>query len=314
MSNLACQSAKNVFSESRDSELVPSLAKSPAERSVAIEELRRRGPEAIPTILVGLGSNDNNIRLGCIELLGRVGNEKAFSALGNLAGDPSSDVRSEAVRWLLFSYRGDPYATEQVKRFSSADIGRAFQSSSFRIREMAVVALREKSPSSLQELKIAASASEPGIRALVVTGLAEYPILQVKGLIRAGIEDESDFVRVGTLRALEQRFREFKKNHGEAARKQLLGAVRDLLVGSLEYPNPEVKVEAAFALGASGDSSVLGPLRGAVRRGKGVVRRAALDAIYQIDTNVGDEELLHLERSRNVEDLDLANEVRNQRK
>ena len=187
----------------------------------AAKALAEIGPEAVPALLIAMHTSSPSRRLGAVEALGRIGDERGIEQLSRiLHQDPISEIRWAAAIALgsTLSKETIPALVKALEdhdryvRMGAADalvrIGWEPELDADRIRLLIAhqdwEALNTLGPAAAPSLRIAARANDPASREKIVTLLAQAGDTSAAGIVRDCIRDPDPRIRWrGVLSAMD---------------------------------------------------------------------------------------------------------------
>ena len=227
-------------------------------RTSATDALVRMGGYAVPTLCQALHHQEQEVRAGAVEALGKIGG-------------------SEAIRALLETLdRGDPIlitrATEALARYGKPTLEpllAAMQEGSLDMRVHALAVLgRIDLPEALPPLLVAIEDAEFDIRRASIRALEHKQGDAVITALCKALGDKGSGIRVRAAEVLCHR-----------AEKQAL----PYLLKSLKDENTEVRAYSAEALGYFETNEVLTPLTEALKESEMEVRSAVVKSLCRLD-------------------------------
>jgi len=223
-----------------------------------------RDKTAAKALLACLSDEDAAVRANATEALGRLGDAPKAKAIAPLLEDEADNVRRAAVLALRDLGKGDD-------RFDALLVD---DSAALRRAAALAVAASGAAPY-VERLAGRLGDGDEGVRAAAADAMAGQHAEELLEPLRAALDDDSEAVRLAAARALaahegaEPLLPNLLENRSvyvrrvgvaAVAQRKALSAVEPLMRVARDGPERVVRIEAAQALGALGDSKAVGRL------------------------------------------------------
>ena len=230
-----------------------------ADAEPALLALEDRRAFAAPTLDAAAASRDAAVRARAALALGRIGDERASSALKRLLADPSPEVRSSAA--FASAILGDQGLSDALTPLLG-DPDAA-------VAARAAWAIGFLAPAGGEKALIAAlpAATAPSLRAALLRGLWRFSTPGARNAAQPYLADPDPAVRTAAIYVLARR-----------PQPESIAA----LTTALEDSDPQTAALAARALGILGKPESIGPLAAAVGRARTPVTINAMLALAAV--------------------------------
>ena len=230
-----------------------------AEAEPALLALEDRRAFEAPTLDAAASSRDAAVRARAALALGRIGDERASSALKRLLTDASPDVRSSAA--FAAAILGDPGLADALTPLLG--------DSDAAVAARAAWAIGFLAPAGGEKALIAAlpAAATPSLRAALLRGLWRFSTPAARNAAQPYLTDADPAVRAAAIYVLARR-----------PQPESIAA----LTTALEDSDPQTAALAARALGILGKPESIGPLAAAVGRARTPVTINAMLALEAV--------------------------------
>jgi HEAT repeat protein len=237
----------------------------PKMRFVTLRALGQiRNPDVVPRVIPFLADARKELRFAAVEALGAIRAAAAARPLMAILGDADRNLRRAAAESL--GSVGDPQAVPPLLL--------ALEDEHWSVRCAAAAALgRIRSPKATPALLARLADDDATVRRAVVTALGDVGDSRAAGALAQALQDPGlqvtalEALRRMGLAALPEIERSFPASTPEARRLlvDLVGKIEDrrarrLLLSALADASPDVRAEAALALGDGGFMEALRPL------------------------------------------------------